>query len=153
MVEKQKDKKPNPLFSLINALFVSKDYVYNITEETAKQNIFMVLRRLGIKYPIEANVFNDGKVNPIDVIHFWGDYLFCGYIPDWVRTSVKPKKINKNDITSADIKLYKTNNDITDKQFEDAMKFFPDELISEIKAERDFYKKINNSRTNEKETD
>ena len=60
---------------------------------------------------------------------------------------------NKNDITSADIKLYKTNNDITDKQFEDAMKFFPDELISEIKAERDFYKKINNSRTNEKETD
>jgi multidrug efflux pump subunit AcrB len=58
-----------------------------------------------------------------------------------------------SDITSADIKLYKAHNDMTDAQFEDAMRFFGNELINEIKAERDFYKKLNSGKTNEEETD
>ena len=141
--KKKKEKKPNPLFDLINALFTSKEYVDGITAETAKQNLFMVLRRLAIMYPVEANVFNDSKVNAKDVIKFWSDYLYCGRAPKWIYTSTQSKKkASKNDITSADIKLYKSHYDITDSQFDDAMRFFPEELISEVKAERDFYKKI-----------
>lgn len=151
--KEKKEKKSNPLFELINALFVSKDYVYGITDETAKQNLFMVLRRLAIKYPVEANVFNDSKVNPRDVIRFWSDYLYCGVAPKWIYTSVTQKKRSKDDITSADIKLYKSHYDVTDAQFEDAMRFYPNELIKEIKAERDFYKKLNSGKTNEDETD
>ena len=140
MAEKEKkEKKSNPLFDLINALFTSREYVYGITAETAKQNLFMVLRRLAIKYPVEANVFNDSKVNPLDVIRFWSDYLYCGVAPKWIYTSVTSKKKSKDDITAADIKLYKVHNDMTDAQFEDAMRFFGNELINEIKAERDFY--------------
>lgn len=154
MAEKdKKEKKSNPLFDLINALFTSREYVYGITAETAKQNLFMVLRRLAIKYPVEANVFNDSKVNPLDVIRFWSDYLYCGVAPKWIYTSVTSKKKSKDDITSADIKLYKAHNDMTDAQFEDAMRFFGNELINEIKAERDFYKKLNSGKTNEEETD
>ena len=38
MAEKEKkEKKSNPLFDLINALFTSREYVYGITAETAKQ--------------------------------------------------------------------------------------------------------------------
>lgn len=154
MAEKEKkEKKSNPLFDLINALFTSREYVYGITAETAKQNLFMVLRRLAIKYPVEANVFNDSKVNPLDVIRFWSDYLYCGVTPKWIYTSVTSKKKSKDDITAADIKLYKAHNDMTDAQFEDAMRFFGNELINEIKAERDFYKKLNSGKTNEEETD
>ena len=154
MAEKEKkEKKSNPLFDLINALFTSREYVYGITAETAKQNLFMVLRRLAIKYPVEANVFNDSKVNPLDVIRFWSDYLYCGVAPKWIYTSVVSKKKSKDDITAADIKLYKAQNDMTDTKFEDAMRFFGNELINEIKAERDFYKKLNSGKTNEEETD
>ena len=154
MAEKEKkEKKSNPLFDLINALFTSREYVYGITAETAKQNLFMVLRRLAIKYPVEANVFNDSKVNPLDVIRFWSDYLYCGVAPKWIYTSVTSKKKSKDDITAADIKLYKAHNDMTDAQFVDAMRFFGKELIDEIKAERDFYKKLNSGKTNEEETD
>ena len=154
MAEKEKkEKKSNPLFDLINALFTSREYVYGITAETAKQNLFMVLRRLAIKYPVEANVFNDSKVNPIDVIRFFSDYLYCGVAPKWIYTSVKSKKTSDNDITSSDIKMYKSHYDVTDAQFEDAMRFFRYELINEVKSERDFYKKLNSNRTNEEETD
>ena len=149
----KKEKKSNPLFDLINALFTSREYVYNITAETAKQSLFMVLRRLAIKYPVEANVFNDSKVNPIDVIRFWSDFLYCGSVPKWVYTSVTSKKKSKDEITAADIRMYKQHNDMTDAQFEDAMRFFRNELIEEIKADRDFYKKLNNVKTNEEETD
>ena len=118
MAEKEKkEKKSNPLFDLINALFTSREYVYGITAETAKQNLFMVLRRLAIKYPVEANVFNDSK---------------------GIYTRKKKKKTSDNDITSSDIKMYKSHYDVTDAQFDDAMRFFHDELINEIKAERDF---------------
>ena len=49
--------------------------------------------------------------------------------------------------------MYKSHYDVTDTQFEDAMRFFHDELINEVKSERDFYKKLNSNRTNEEETD
>ena len=147
------DKKTNPIFELINAIFASKEYVYSITEETASQSLFMVLRRLAIKYPVEMNVFNYSNVNALDTIRFLSDYLFCGSVPKWVRTSVKSsKKKSKDDITKQDINLYKSVYDVTDSQFEDAMKFFPNELIAEVKDNRDFYKKLNNLKY-EKEID
>lgn len=147
------DKKTNPIFELINAIFASKEYVYEITEETARQSLFMVLRRLAIKYPVEMNVFNYSNVNALDTIRFLSDYLFCGSVPKWVRTSVKSsKKKSKDDITKQDINLYKRVYDVTDSQFEDAMKFFQDELIAEVKDNRDFYKKLNNLKY-EKEID
>ena len=148
MAEKKKtdkEKKPNPLFDLINALFTNKEYVNNITMETAKQSLFMVLRRLAIQYPIQANVFNDNKVNALDTIKFWSDYLYCGYAPKWVYTSGATKsKADKSVLSTADIKLYKQHYGINDKDFDAAMRFYPNELIEEIKEINTFYKNINN---------
>ena len=100
---------------------------------------------------MEANVFNDSKVNPIDVIRFFSDYLYSGVAPKWIYTSVKTKNVSGDNITPSDIKMYKSHYDVTDAQFDDAMRFFHDELVDEIKSERDFYKKINNNRANEEE--
>ena len=60
----EKPKKPFELFGIIDALFVDKEKIYNLSDETCKQYLFMVLRRLAIKYPLQANHFNDGKSNP-----------------------------------------------------------------------------------------
>ena len=147
-----KEKKANPLLELINALFTNKEYVNNITYETAKQSIFMVLRRIAIKYPIEANVFNDNKVNALDTIKFWSDYLYCGYPPKWIYTSGANKsKQLKSKIEPADIKLYKKHYNITDKDFNDAMRFFPDDVILEIKEVKEFYKQLNALKNNSDE--
>lgn len=139
----KEEKKPSQLMLIMDALFRDKDYIFNLTKEMAKQNIFMVLRRIAIKYPIEANVFNDGKVNALDTIKFWSDFLYCGFTPRWIYTSgaAKSQKL-KSSVTKDQIKLYKKHYEITDKDFDDAMRFFPEQTINEITEISDFYGQI-----------
>ena len=141
-----KSGSDNPLNMLINALFSSKEYINDITYETAKQNLFMVLRRLAIAYPLQANAFNERKVNPMDVIRYWSDKLYYGGRPPaWVYTKgakASEKAKSKNDISNADIKKYKEYYDINDKDFEASMRFFPDEVKGEIIELRNFFKNI-----------
>jgi len=142
--ENPKGKKQSPFVAIVNALFMDPNYIYNLTYETARQNIFMVLRRLAIKYPIEANVFNDGKVNAFDVLKFWSDFLYNGVsVPRWTYTAGASKsKAVKSDVTQDQIRLYKKHYDITDKEFSDAMRFFPEETINEIKEIVAFYDQL-----------
>ena len=139
------EKKSNPLFDLINSLFTNKEYVNNITMGFAKQNLFMVLRRIAIQYPLQANTFNDNKVNALDTIKFLSDFLYCGYAPKWIYTSAS-SKTKKKELGTEDVKLYKEKNDITDKDFQDAMRFFPKELINEVKELSELYAKLNSSK-------
>ena len=149
MAAKSTNAKANPLFMLVDALFTSKEYINNITYETAKQNLFMVLRRLAIQYPLQANAFNDSKVNPMNVIKYWSDKLYTGgKTPGWIYpqgTKAQEKATSKKDITNADIKKYKEYYDINDKDFEFGMKFFPEEVKKEIIELRDFFKTINSN--------
>lgn len=132
------EKKGNPLFALMDALFTSKEYINNITRETAKQNIFMVLRKIGIKYPLQANAFNDGKVNPLDVIKYWSNFLYTGNRPpSWIYTKVNEKKHKK--FSASEIKLYKKHYDINDKDFNDCMRFFKEETEKDIEDILKFY--------------
>ena len=43
-------QQKNTLFELLNALFTNKEYVDSLTDESMKQNLFMVNRRLAIYY-------------------------------------------------------------------------------------------------------
>ena len=56
------EKKPNILFDTLSALFNNKEYIANLTNESIRQNIFMINRRLAIQYPLQAQVFNNSKV-------------------------------------------------------------------------------------------
>lgn len=143
VVSDQKEKKQSPFITITIALFMDPNYIYNLTAEAARQNIFMVLRRLAIKYPLEANVFNDGKVNQMDVLRFWSDFLYNGVsVPRWVFLSgaVKSRK-TKDGITQDQIKLYKKHYGITNKDFEDAMRFFPDQVLDEVRDVSDLYER------------
>ena len=145
-----KSGSDNPLNMLINALFSSKEYINDITYETAKQNLFMVLRRLAIMYPLQANAFNQRKVNSLDIIRYWSDKLYTGgRPPGWIYTKgakASESTKSKNDISNADIKKYKEYYDINDKDFEASMKFFPDEVKGEIIELRNFFKNISSGK-------
>jgi len=147
-----KEKKPNMLFDIIKSLFTNKGYVANITEQQANQNIFMILRRVAINHPLQANMFNNGKVNALDVIKFLSDYLYCGRVPGWVYTSTSEstKKKKSNDITKNDIKEYLEFYDINRKDFEFAMKIYSDESLEEVKEYRDYMKKLKSKNEQEK---
>ena len=133
---------PLLLFDLIKSIFTDKEYVRNITYQQASQCFFMVLRRLAINYPEQANVFNRSDVNPKDVINFFSDYLYTGTVPKWVYTSVKdvPKTKTKNKFTESDIKGYLEYYDISRKDYEIANKLFHDELESDIREYVDLMK-------------
>lgn len=153
--EEIKEKKSNPLFEIIDAIFRNKGYINNMTEQQANQNLFMVLRRLAINYPLQANIFNNGKVNALDVIKFWSDYLYCGSVPRWAytsgSTSKEKKKVNKDDITKNDIKEYCEFYEIERKSFDFAMKIFTEESVNDVKEFKAYMKKI--SSNNAQDTD
>lgn len=140
---KSNNKKEQPMFfQIVNAFFTNRDFIYNMTTETAKQNLFMVLRRLAIKYPEQANVFNYSKVNALDTMKFWVDYLYGGSNNSWIYTAggAKLKEKKKLDISKEDIGMYKDRYDLSNRDFEDYMKFFPEYITSEVKNYADLFK-------------
>lgn len=144
--------KRNVLNEIVDAIFRDKSYIESMTEQQASQNLFMVLRRIAIKYPIRANLLNKSKVNAKDVIKFLSQWLYepSGVKPSWVYTSGAKKEQEKKDATSsiskADIKDYIDYNGINRKDFESAMKLFPEELIEDVKEHVSYFKKINSSK-------
>lgn len=133
-----KEKKPNVLFDTLAALFNNKEYINGLTKESIKQNSFMINRRLAIMYPLQAQVFNNSKVNPVDVLRFWSDYLYNGkFPPRWIYTAgaakSQAKKDDKKEITTAQIKAFCNRYGYSMKDISSALKFFPTEIVEEIK--------------------
>ena len=133
-----KEKKPNVLFDTLAALFNNKEYINGLTKESIKQNSFMINRRLAIMYPLQAQVFNNSKVNPVDVLYFWSDYLYNGkFPPRWIYTAgaakSQAKNDNKKEITTAQIKAFCNRYGYSMKDIDSALKFFPKEIVEEIK--------------------
>jgi len=141
------DKKPNILFETLNALFSNKEYINNLTKESIKQNIFMINRRIAIKYPLQAQVFNNNKINSYDVLKFWSDFLYTGQRPPgWIYTAgavkSQAKKDSKKEISASLIKQYCNYYNYSLKDIEACMKFYPEETIKEIKDFEIFNKQL-----------
>jgi hypothetical protein len=84
----------------------------------------------------------------MDTIRFWGDHLYNGsFIPKWMMTSGKKSetaKKRKGELSKEDIKQYKQYYDICDKDFDAAMRFFPDDTIKEVQELSQYLKQKTN---------
>lgn len=145
----------NILFEILNALFTDKAYINNLTDQTMKQHCFMINRRIAIQYPLQAQVFNNNKIYSPDVVKFWSDFLYTGKRPPgWIYTAgaakSQAKKNEKSKVTSTMVKEYSLKHNISQKEVNSALKFFPEEIISEmleyeeIKKQLNTYEKDNN---------
>lgn len=145
-VEPEKAEKKNILFDIINALFINRDIVSNITYESAKQNIFMINRRMAIKYPMQAQVFNFAGLNPKDVIMSWSDFVFCGNVPKWIYTAgaSKAKSSSNKEMIKQDsvIRKYMAYYGIGRREMNSYIKLFPAETEEELKAFVKFQKEL-----------
>jgi len=149
-------KKNNPLFDTINAIFNGRmDYINNITDQQAKQNMFMILRRVGIGYPEMANAFNKPNINAMDAIKSLTAILSRYPSPGWLYTSVQQAKktVSKTDITKADIDEYIKHYNITRKDFDSALSLFTEETIKEVIELREFIKNSTKIKNGKEDTD
>lgn len=129
--------KSDNLFAIINALFSDKEYINSLTNADLSANAFMINRRLAIKYPLQAQVFNHLKINLADVVKFWSDYLYTGgRCPGWVYTpgaaKSKSKLESKHKLTNSQIENYAVKHGYNKKTLRTAIDMFGDEMINEI---------------------
>lgn len=132
----EKTEKKNILFDILNALFVNKDIISNLTNESAKQNIFMINRRLAIKYPIQAQLFNISNINSKDVIASWSDFLYCGFVPKWIYTPgiSKTTSSSKNLIHQESVlKKFRNYYNIGKRDMDSCIRLFPNETENALK--------------------
>lgn len=143
--EPEKVEKKNILFDILNALFINKDIIKNLTNESARQNLFMVNRRLAIKYPAQAQLFNISNLNAKDVIMSWSDFLHCGSVPKWIYTpgASKTKSTAKNLIQQESVvRKFRSYYAIGKRDMDACIRLFPDETEEELKEFVKFEKEM-----------
>lgn len=140
------EKKKNILFDIINAIFMDRNFVETQTDETLRQNSFMINRRMSIQYPLQAQIFNNAKVNTPDMVKFWSLYLFNGkFPPKWVYTAGATKSQEKKTSANADIptvvkRAYCDKHFISMNDLDFAKELFPGDYIQDMKDFEEFYK-------------
>lgn len=147
------DTEKNILFNILNDIFTDKRAINEYPEQSLKSNYFMINRRLAIQYPCQAQVFNNNKINQVDVIKFWCDFLnpknTNTYLPKWIYTpgTVKTKAHNelKKKVSNKQIDNYCNHYGINKKDVNIAISFFGDEMISEILEYNKMLESINNN--------
>lgn len=147
------EKKSNILFDTLNALFTNKDYINDLTAESIRQNIFMINRRLAINYPLQVQVFNNSKVNPVDELKFWSDFLYnSSRPPKWIYTAgaakSQAKKESKSNISASLVKEYSKHYNISLKDVQSALKFYREETENDIFEFEKLRKELKSYETN-----
>ena len=145
MEQVKPEEKKNILFEILNAIFTNKAYIDSLTNETAKQNIFMVNRRIAIKYPIHAQEFNKSGMDPKSVLIAWSTFLYCGSTPKWLYTpgATKTKTVKESSgISESVMKKYAAYYDLSMKDMKSCMQLFPEETEKELKAFMKFQKEL-----------
>lgn len=126
------------LFDVVRMLFTDTAAFNNLSKMTLERNAFMINRFMAIKYPQQAQVFNNLKINMCDVLKFWNSYLGNkSYVPSFIYTKGSKKakethtKVNKMP-SNAILSQYCIDNKLNRKDVLNAFKMFPDEMSKEI---------------------
>jgi hypothetical protein len=134
------------LFDFIKIIFTNSDEYDKCTKGEKRKQYFMCQRRFSINFPMQANALQHLKINQAAVIDFWHLFLQKQYkhVPGWMYTKgikkAKKEKENKQHISEKTINTYCKYFKIDRKSIYDALEFYPDEILKELK---DFEKMIN----------
>ena len=84
------------LFDIIKKMFSDKNWD-DVGKNDKARNFFMINRIMSINFPVQANQFNNMKVNPSPVIDWWHGTLINLYTkpPYWIYTKTKKKETQK----------------------------------------------------------
>ena len=127
------------LFGFVKFMFEDKRFnELSILQKT--KHVFMVNRFMSIKYPLQAEMFNRIGINSLGVIESW-NMVTCKYnrVPRWIFTKTKKNSKNEKKYEPDPIVLdmYLKINEIGMKDYNQAMTFFPEKVISDLKILED----------------
>lgn len=151
----KKENKPKEigLFDIIKYLFTDTNKLNELSDITLSRNAFMINRYMSIMYPQQANILQINKINQVEVIKFWGEFLkvYKGRTPGWVFTKGQKKateehESTKTDVSKALIRLYCNYYNLSIKDVENALFFFNKNMLNEL---NEFNKNIKPLLTNE----
>ena len=125
-------------FDFIKVVFNSQEYS-QITPGEKRKHFFLTNRRYAIQFPMQANALQNLKINQAAVMDFWNVFLSkqYKYVPGWIYTKgvkksveIKEKKLT---VSNELIKEYCKYVKCDPKSVKDALDFFPDDMIKELK--------------------
>ena len=122
------------LFDYIKVLF-GRDQQWNKLKGYDKsKNSFMTNRFMSIKFPIQANMFNALKIDPVGQAEAWRMVASkFNRVPGFIYTKTKaPKKVKAWDPNPKALDLYLKINEIGERDFKEAMKHHPSEIKNAI---------------------
>ena len=134
------------LFEFTKIIFEKPGEWKAITPGEKRKQFFMVNRRFAIQFPMQANALQHLKINQAGVVDFWQHFMQRTYnrTPGWMYTKgVKKAKLDKekkNNVSEKLIDEYARRMKLDRKSIYDALEFYPDLMVKELKQ---FEKVIN----------
>jgi len=124
------------LFDYIKVLFGKDEHWDKVTNYDKSKNSFMTNRFMSIKFPIQANLFNSLKIDPVGQAEAWRLVSskfnrVPGFIYTKVKKSAKQKAKEWNPNLKA-LELYMKFNEIGEREYKEALKHNPSLVQSSI---------------------
>ena len=124
------------LFDFIKVLFGRDLQWEKLKGYDKSKNSFMVNRFMSIKFPMQANMFNALKIDPVGQAEAWRIVASkFNRVPGFIYTKTKAsKKIKPWVPESKALEFYLKINEIGERDFKEAMKHHPSEIKNAIKV-------------------
>ena len=123
------------LFDYIKVLFSNDSNWDNLKAYDKSKNSFMVNRFMAIKFPIQANLFNVLKTDPVGAAESWRMVASkFKRVPGWIYTRVrKTKKEKVWEPSQGTIDFYLKINEIGERELREALKYKRDITVQTLK--------------------
>jgi hypothetical protein len=125
------------LFDILKCFFTQKKWD-EVSKIDKGKNFFMINRIMSISFPLQANAFNNTKIDPVSVIDYWRSTLNIKYktVPGWFYTATIKRDKVKNFTPPEDVaEIVKAKYEISNREIAELSKFYPKEF-------KDFCKSI-----------
>lgn len=124
------------LFDYIKVLFGRDPQWEKLKGYDKSKNSFMVNRFMSIKFPVQANMFNALKIDPVGQAEAWRMVASkFNRVPGFIYTKTKASKKIKTWVPDPKaLEFYLKINEIGERDFKEAMKHHPSEIKNAIKV-------------------
>jgi hypothetical protein len=127
------------LFDILKAFFNPKTWE-DVSNHDKSRNFFMINRIMSIAFPLQANAFNNTKIDPVSVVDYWKETLNSKYKapPGWFFTTTQKKEKSKAFLPDEEVlDFIKSKYEISNREIEDLGRYFPKELKEFSKSIKD----------------
>lgn len=115
------------LFDILKAFFSDKNW-QDVTKQEKAKNFFMINRIMSISLPLQANAFNNTKIDPVSVIDFWKFTLNTKYKtpPLWFFTKSNKKEKKKEYTPKEEVSdLIRFKFEISNREIKELLYYYP----------------------------